>query len=56
MEPRHGEKVVTLLSDRADRYFSTPLFQFIGREQAPGQMESFNPAKSVEWRAGTAYG
>jgi cysteine synthase A len=51
-----AEKVVTLLADRAERYFSTPLFQFMGNEKRPGQVESLNSEKSAQWRAGTAYG
>ena len=51
-----ADKVVTLLADRAERYFSTPLFQMIGNEEAPGQVESLNCARRPQWRAGTAYG
>ncbi|HEV2320464.1 MAG TPA: cysteine synthase family protein [Verrucomicrobiae bacterium] len=56
MELGPVDMVVTLLSDRAERYFSTGLFQFAGKEDGLGQIESFNSAKSAQWRAGTAYG
>jgi cysteine synthase A len=56
MELEPADKVVTLLADRAERYFSTPLFQLIGDEKRPEQIESLNSARSAQWRVGTAYG
>ncbi|HEV2328347.1 MAG TPA: cysteine synthase family protein [Verrucomicrobiae bacterium] len=50
------DKVVTLLADRAERYFSTPLFQMIGKEDGPREVESLSSVRSAQWRAGTAYG